>query len=60
MNSRPESGDMPSIPNPDGSQAVDRHRGLVHAVQPGVSAGQLDDGLDLHGEPERQCSHPDG
>jgi hypothetical protein len=26
----------------------------------GVSAGHLNDGLDLHGEPERQCGHPDG
>ena len=25
-----------------------------------VSVGRLDDGLDLHGEPEWQCGHPDG
>lgn len=37
-----------------------RRRLLLHTVQPGGSGGHLDDGLDLHGEPERQCGHPDG
>jgi len=37
-----------------------RRRLLRHTVQLGGSGGHLDDGLDLHGESERQCGHPDG
>ena len=59
-------------PGPGGERSLDG-RNLpvsnqpVHGAQPsarlssrGVSAGHLDDGLDLYGEPERQCGHPDG